>query len=230
MLALGVTHPAGSGLGGGGFALYYNAQDGSLTFIDFRERAPSAATPDMYKNAPEGASRVGGLATGVPGEPAGIEALVKRFGKLSLREVAAPAVSLAAGGFVVSPHLSKMFAAFKDSLTGDTVMRRWFRGRRTQAGNLNTSPALARVLRRFGAMGTRAIYHGRHANAIADAISKQGGLISAQDLADYKNCRSQTTYWSPFWLPVGHCTAPECRGVHAVTELGAFGAGHVQSA
>jgi len=90
MLALGVVNPASSGLGGGGFAVYYEAATGSVTFLDFRERAPRAATRSMFESESEqtegpasSASQLGGLAAGVPGEPAGIEALVKRFGNLS---------------------------------------------------------------------------------------------------------------------------------------------------
>ncbi|UCH28765.1 MAG: gamma-glutamyltransferase, partial [Myxococcales bacterium] len=109
MLALGVVNPASSGLGGGGFALYYCAKEDSLTFLDFRERAPRAAHATMFEtederppgpaNAP---SQLGGLAAGVPGEPAGIEALVRRFGKLPLSDVIAPALRLAEEGFAVS--------------------------------------------------------------------------------------------------------------------------------
>ena len=115
MLALGGVNPASSGLGGGGFALYYRAEDASLTFLDFRERAPRASDKAMFDtegerppgpaNAP---SQLGGLAAGVPGEPAGIEALVHRFGKLPLRDVIAPALRLAERGFPVSEALAKM--------------------------------------------------------------------------------------------------------------------------
>lgn len=87
MLALGVASPASSGLGGGGFLLYYRASDRTFTFLDFREAAPAAATPEMFVDRPapmpgraNAASQVGGLASGVPGEPAGIEAMVRRFG------------------------------------------------------------------------------------------------------------------------------------------------------
>src|SRR5690554_6570328 len=76
MLALGVAHPASSGFLGGGFALYYRASDKSLTFLDFRETAPRAATPDLFVDKPpvgtgnlNAASQRGGLASGIPGEP-----------------------------------------------------------------------------------------------------------------------------------------------------------------
>ncbi|HEX6242744.1 MAG TPA: gamma-glutamyltransferase, partial [Polyangiales bacterium] len=91
MLALGVVSPTSSGLGGGGFALYYRARDKQLTLLDFRETAPRAATPDMYAaregDTPDQAkqrSQRGGLAVAVPGEPLGIAELVRRFGKKPL--------------------------------------------------------------------------------------------------------------------------------------------------
>ena len=132
MLALGVVNPASSGLGGGGFALYYRASDRSLTFLDFRERAPRAASRTMFEIESEpaegpasGPSQLGGLAAGVPGEPAGIETLVRRFGKLSLHEVIAPALRLAEQGFEVSKALSAMGSAFAVQLRKDPVMAAW---------------------------------------------------------------------------------------------------------
>ena len=99
MLALGVANPASSGMGGGGFLLYYRAEDQSLTYLDFRERAPAAATADMYDDAEppmEGpansASQLGGLASGVPGEPAGVDAMVRRFGSLPLSAIVSHAL------------------------------------------------------------------------------------------------------------------------------------------
>ena len=174
MLALGVVNPASSGLGGGGFALYYCAKDGSLTFLDFRERAPRAATRTMFEaegERPEGPasspSQLGGLAAGVPGEPAGIEALVTRFGKLSLREVIAPALRLAEEGFAVSGALAAMGSAFEVQLRKDPVMSKW----NLQPGALLRRPSLARVLRAFGEKGAAVIY---------------GGIMTLQDLYAYR--------------------------------------------
>lgn len=189
MLALGVVNPASSGLGGGGFALYYCAKDSSLTFLDFRERAPRAATRTMFEaegERPEGPasspSQLGGLAAGVPGEPAGIEALVTRFGKLSLREVIAPALRLAEEGFAVSGALAAMGRAFEVQLRKDPVMSKW----NLQAGAILRRPRLARVLRAFGEKGAAVIYGGVIGKEMVAAVRAHGGIMTLQDLYAYR--------------------------------------------
>jgi len=189
MLALGVVNPASSGLGGGGFALYYCAKDGSLTFLDFRERAPRAATRTMFEaegERPEGPasspSQLGGLAAGVPGEPAGIEALVTRFGKLSLREVIAPALRLAEEGFTVSDALAAMGLAFEVQLRKDPVMTTWG----LEAGTTLRRPSLARVLRAFAEKGAAVIYGGVIGQEMVAAVQKHGGIMTLQDLYAYR--------------------------------------------
>jgi gamma-glutamyltranspeptidase/glutathione hydrolase len=189
MLALGVVNPSSSGLGGGGFALYYRADEGTLAFLDFRERAPRAATTTMFEaederrlgpaNAP---SQLGGLAVGVPGEPAGIEALVRRFGRLSLSEVVAPALRLAERGFTVSDALGEMGRAFQTQLHEDPVMRTWS----LEPGATLRRPSLARVLRALGREGAAVIYGGVVGQEMVDAVQRQGGIMTLQDLRAYR--------------------------------------------
>jgi gamma-glutamyltranspeptidase/glutathione hydrolase len=184
MLALGVVNPASSGLGGGGFALYYSAKDGSVSFLDFRERAPRAATPTMFEtetprppgpaNAP---SQLGGLAVGVPGEPAGIEMLVRRFGRLPLDQVVAPALRLAEQGFTVSEALALMGAAFEGQLRKDPVMATW---------NLEPGGSLARVLHAFAQEGAGVIYGGAIGQQIVAAVQSHGGIMTLDDLRAYR--------------------------------------------
>jgi gamma-glutamyltranspeptidase/glutathione hydrolase len=189
MLALGVVNPASSGLGGGGFALYYCAKDGSLTFLDFRERAPRAATRTMFEvegERPEGPanspSQLGGLAVGVPGEPAGIEALVKRFGNLSLQQVVAPALRLAEEGFAVSDALGAMGSAFEVQLRKDPVMAEWV----LEPGATLRRPKLARVLREFAEKGAAAIYGGIIGQELVASVQEHGGIMTLQDLYAYR--------------------------------------------
>jgi gamma-glutamyltranspeptidase/glutathione hydrolase len=191
MLALGVVSPTGSGLGGGGFALYYRASDKSLTFLDFRETAPSAATPDMFAARPgesaEAAaarSRQGALAVGVPGEPAGIAELVKRFGKKPLTEIVQPAEQLARGGFAVSDHTAKLVALVAGKNT-DPLLRGVF-GEAALKSRRATNPALASTLQQFGREGPRVFYTGAISKQIVATAKQHGGILSAQDLASYK--------------------------------------------
>ena len=189
MLALGVVNPASSGLGGGGFALYYSARDQSLTFLDFRERAPRAATRTMFEvkgELPPGPasslSQLGGLAVGVPGEPAGIEAMVRRFGKLPLSEVIAPALRLAERGFAVSEALAAMGSAFDVQLQRDPLMSQWT----LEPGATLKRPGLSRALRAFAEKGAAVFYGGRIGEEIAAAVQEQGGIMTLQDLRSYR--------------------------------------------
>jgi gamma-glutamyltranspeptidase/glutathione hydrolase len=189
MLALGVVNPASSGLGGGGFALYYDAVTGSLTFLDFRERAPRAADAKMFDVEGAGAegpasapSQLGGLAAGVPGEPAGIEALVRRFGNLKLAQVVAPALRLAENGFAVSEALARMGEYFSGQLAKDGVMSTW----NLEAGAILKRPALARVLRAFSDGGARVFYGGVIGREMVQQVQAHGGVMTLDDLYAYK--------------------------------------------
>ncbi len=192
MLALGVASPSASGLGGGGFALYYRASDKSLTFLDFRERAPSAATPDMYLKRPEDApeqaaqrSRTGGLSIAVPGEPAGVEELVKRFGKLPLKAVVKPAQELAERGYTFTAHTARVVAYVGESFLSDPLAKALFGGA-PQVGSKIKNPALAKTLAALGNEGARAFYRGSVARQILQVAKAHGGLLSAEDLAAYR--------------------------------------------
>ncbi|MDH5490698.1 MAG: gamma-glutamyltransferase [Myxococcales bacterium] len=194
MLALGVANPASSGLGGGGFALYYRASDRSLTFLDFRERAPGAASAEMYRDAPElggpmsGASQLGGLATAVPGEAAGIAALVERFGALPLARSVQPAIRLAEGGVAVSGPLARVSEIFGSQLRQDPQTRRWFEPGEAslREGQTLRQPALGRTLRAFARGGRDAFYRGRIAREIVRANRRAGGILTLEDLRDYE--------------------------------------------
>ncbi len=193
MVALGVVNPASSGLGGGGFALYYRASDHSLTFLDFRERAPAAATPDMYDHAPAGegllaqASQLGGLASGVPGEPAGIVELVQRFGALPLSKDVEPGALLAEHGSPAPPYVAHWSGPFATQMKRDPVMAGWFPGGAPtiRAGQVLTRPALARTIRLLGRRGAAGFYGGAVARAIIAANHRVGGIMTLADLRDY---------------------------------------------
>ncbi len=195
MLALGVVNPASSGMGGGGFLLYYKASDQSLTFLDFRERAPAASSASMYDDVPnpgEGpaarASQLGGLASGVPGEPAGIDMMVTRFGALPLETVVAPSVKLAEDGFPMTAYVTRMTGPFGAQMREDDVMREWFASEQgpIEPGTVVRRPTLGRTLRAFGERGAQAIYDGPIAREIVSRNRARGGIFTAQDLRDYE--------------------------------------------
>lgn len=186
--ALAVVHPQAGNIGGGGFMLIRMA-DGKLHFLDYREKAPAAATVDMYwdkqGNVIPDMSTVGYKAIGVPGSVAGMAEAEKKWGKLGLAKVMAPAIRLAKDGFPLPweyarEFQSKRLAQFPES-------RRIFQrdGKFYQQGEIFKQPELAHTLERIAA-DPDSFYHGDLAKEIANTIQKGGGIITAQDLANYE--------------------------------------------
>jgi gamma-glutamyltranspeptidase/glutathione hydrolase len=183
-LASGVVQPAGSGLGGGGFAVVV-LPDGKQTVLDFREVAPKRAHRDMYvESDDDNASRIGGLANAVPGEARGLETLHKRFGKLPWSEVVAPALALARDGFEVEHHLAKALLGLQED--GLTLSRALFDGSAVpRQGDGVTRSELAVTLGRLAREGADVLHEGEGAVAIARASRAAGGILTVDDLAAY---------------------------------------------
>lgn len=186
--ALAVVHPQAGNLGGGGFMLVRMA-DGAFHFVDYREKAPAAASEKMYLdgqgNVVENASLVGYKAAAVPGSVAGMVYALKKYGKLPLRQVIAPAVKLAREGY---PLTFEDAEDLRDShLAQFPESRRIFQrnGNYFQAGELLRQPELARTLDRI-ADNPDDFYRGAMARELASDNKKGGGLITADDLANYE--------------------------------------------
>ncbi len=190
--ALAVTLPSAGNLGGGGFMIVHTA-DGRVTAFDFREKAPAAAHARMYLNEAgvydEPINHEGYLAIGVPGTVAGFFLAHERFGSKAMKELLAPALKLAEQGFPVSWGLHEDFQYLKVEFLKYPASARVFlkNGREVyQPGEIWKQPDLARTLRRIQARGRAEFYHGETARLIVAAMRQHGGLITAQDLADYE--------------------------------------------
>ena len=187
--ALAVVHPQAGNLGGGGFMLVRMA-NGKVHFVDYREKAPAAASENMYLDAQgnviEDASIVGYKAIGVPGSVAGMVYAEKKYGKLSLDRVMAPAIKLAEEGFVLAPEDARDLQEDKP-LGQFPESRRIFQrdGNFYKTGELFKQPDLARTLKRI-ASNPDDFYHGALARELATVLQKGGGLITAEDLANYE--------------------------------------------
>jgi len=188
--ALGVVNPTGSGIGGGGFMLILRPRDPTPVVLDFRETAPAAASREMYtrKGAPKHASRIGGLAVGVPGEVLGCAEAVKRFGKLSLARVLAPAIRLARGGFPVGRHLARGVREEKKEIARHPDLARLFlpKGQPIEARQKLRRPSLARSLEAIARKGPRVFYEGWIAKDLVQAVKASGGLLTLEDLKGYR--------------------------------------------
>src|SRR5579863_1197003 len=187
--ALAVVHSPAGNIGGGGFMLIRMA-DGQTHFLDYREKAPAAATRDMYLDAQgnviEGASEYGYKAIGVPGSVAGMVFAEQKYGKLTLQQVMAPAIKLAREGYALTWGEARDFQ-FDRHLGQFAESRRVFQrdGNYYQPGDTFRQPELARTLERI-AEKPDDFYHGVMARELAAAIQKGGGIITADDLAQYE--------------------------------------------
>ncbi len=189
MLTLGVTSATSSGLGGGGFALYYDAKKKTTEFLDFRERAPAAVTPSFYAKRPVSASRRGGSAVAVPGEPAGIALLLKRHGRLPRTCVTSPAIRLASNGFFVTPYVARALEEYKSDVLKDRSMKRWLGSPPPKAGAMLRNAALAETLQTFAKQGAQPFYQGAIAKQVVHEVRARGGVMTAKDLQTYKVVR-----------------------------------------
>ena len=191
-LAVCVANPSSCGLGGGGFMLIYNARAHRAVALDYRETAPAAASRDMFvrdgKAIPELSLR-GGLAVAVPGEIAGLAAALRRYGKLSWRQVMQPAIRLAREGFPIEPHLADQIEHETDALRGEPELARTFLhkdGSPLRAGETLRRPQLASTLEKIARRGPAVFYHGEIAEKIVAAVRSRGGVMSGADLAGYR--------------------------------------------
>ena len=186
--ALAVVHPQAGNLGGGGFMLI-RMVDGATHFLDFRELAPAAATAGMYLdergNVIENASLVGYKAIGVPGSVAGLVAAERKYGKLSLARVMAPAIKLASEGYPLAYEDARDFR--NKDLARFPESRKIFQrsGKYYESGEVFRQPDLARTLERT-ANNPDDFYRGAMARELAAAVQKGGGLLTAEDLAHYE--------------------------------------------
>ncbi len=187
-MALAVTFPFAGNLGGGGFMVYRMA-DGSVGSIDYREKAPGAASRDMYLDERgdviPGLSTQGAMASGVPGTIAGIFEAQEKFGKLTPAEILQPVIELAKRGFVITEkqaeRLQKARQTFIDVNGPET-----FFAKELKAGDTLKIPVLAETLSRIAANGRDEFYKGETAKILAKHMQDKGGIITEEDLAEYE--------------------------------------------
>ncbi len=191
-LAVGVVNPSSCGIGGGGFMLAFDRRTGTVAAVDYREAAPASASRDLFVRdgavAPQ-LSLYSGLAVAVPGEVAGLVAILDRLGTLPLAAVAAPAIAYAREGFRIEPHLAKAIGRQRERIqTHPRLAAILLRpdGTPLQAGDLLRQPELANTLERISGAGAGAFYEGPVADAIVASVRDAGGVMELSDLKDYR--------------------------------------------
>ena len=187
-LALAVAYPYAGNLGGGGFMVYRKA-NGEVGSLDYREKAPLAATKDMFLdkegNVIKGKSTETALAIGVPGTIAGVFAVHKKLGSLPMSEILKPVIALAERGVVVTQKQEKRLQAYHDAIVkinGPTTLL---------AGTFKENdtikyPALANTLKRIAKNGRNEFYKGETAKILVNYLQKKGGIITLKDLEKYE--------------------------------------------
>lgn len=203
-IALAVTLPRAGNLGGGGFMLVHLADKQKTIAIDYREMAPSAAHRDMFLdskgNVDNQKARFSHASSGVPGTVAGLAHALEKYGTMSWKEVVEPSIKLAEEGILVSYDLSENLKSRHAWLTANpATAAAFYKANKVpyEAGEVLVQPDLAKTLKRLAKHGPKEFYHGKTAELIAQEMRKQGGLITMEDLANYKVAEREvvtTTY------------------------------------
>ena len=185
---LSVVEPISSGIGGGGFFLLHDAKTGRDVFVDARETSPAAATPETFLDAKGELDRDrsvnGPWAAGIPGLPAALVHVSRKYGRLPLATALAPAIRIAREGFPVYGRLARGYAQKKDVLNRYPGSREVFGGD-FREGMIWKQPDLARTLERLARDGHDGFYKGETARLLLAGVKAEGGAWTAQDLAAY---------------------------------------------
>ncbi len=189
--ALNAAEPFASGLGGGGFMVIYLAREKRTTVINYREKAPAASTPGMFKEKGEEAPRwrtSTGLAVAVPGAPAGWELALKKYGTRTLAEAAAPAIDIAERGFEVSATFSEINKDEFEKLARNAGEGTGYlnQGLPYEPGERFRNPELAATFRTLAQKGAAEFYTGETARKVVDAVRAHEGVMTLEDLASYR--------------------------------------------
>jgi gamma-glutamyltranspeptidase/glutathione hydrolase len=190
--ALAVVHPQAGNIGGGGFAVVRDGAIGEIRSLDFRETAPLAAYRDMYLDDTgaviEDLSLVGAKAAGTPGTVAGLHALWEAYGSLPWKDLVMPAVHLADTGFILDQPLAQHLREYRQSLSQYKETAEVFFGDNPEprAGDRLVQNDLAKTLRGIAETGPDEFYKGETARKIVWCMEKHGGLITHDDLANYR--------------------------------------------
>jgi len=224
--AMAVTYPRAGNIGGGGFMVIHLAK-GTDTAIDFRETAPAAATPTMFLdaqgNADPAKSRDSGLAVGVPGTVAGLALAEQKYGsgKFTLADLIAPAIRLAQNGFPVEDDLADSLPQSRERLARwPSTMNILFNGDRPLSeGDRLIQPDLADTLRGIAKDGPDAFYKGSVAADIARAVKGAGGIMTADDLANYRAVERPVVRGTYRGYDLISMPPPSSGGVHLIEML-----------
>ena len=228
-LALAVTLPRAGNVGGGGFFLLHLADENRTVAVDFRETAPAAAYSDMFfgedGEVDNEEYRFTHKSSAIPASVAGFDHLLRNYGTMSWREVAQPAIELARDGMVVWEDLAVNLARSKPRLSANPASRAKFYkpdGSNYEVGDLYRQPDLAWTLEQVAQGGGDAFYKGEIARRIAADMAKYNGLITMEDLANYRVTEREPVRGTFRGYDIAAMSAPSSGGMHIVQMLNIF--------
>lgn len=222
--ALAVTHPSAGNIGGGGFMLI-RLDEGTTTSIDYREKAPLKASKTMYMDDEENVmtqlSRVGAMASGVPGTVAGFSLALETYGTMPLSQVMQPAITLARDGFRVSERLARTLNSRREYLSRDPMTKMlYLKDEPWRAGDLLRLPQLANTLELISREGSQAFYQGTTADNIVETMDMFDGLITREDLREYRAVEREVIAGSYRGYDIYAMPPPSSGGIAVTSILG----------
>ena len=228
-LALAVALPRAGNVGGGGFILLHLAEENRTVAVDFRETAPAAAYSDMFfgedGEVDNEEYRFTHKSSAIPASVAGFDHILREYGTMSWREVAQPAIELARDGMVVWEDLAVNLARSKPRLSANPASRAKFYkpdGSNYEVGDQYRQPDLAWTLEQIAEGGADAFYKGEIARRIAADMAKHNGLITTEDLANYRVTEREPVRGTFRGYDIAAMSAPSSGGMHIVQMLNIF--------
>jgi gamma-glutamyltranspeptidase/glutathione hydrolase len=224
--ALAVAQPRSGNIGGGGFMIISSESKDEVVAIDYREKAPSVATRDMYLNenseVDKNLSRYSHKAAGVPGTVAGLALALKTYGTISLKQALAPAIKLADKGFIVTDRFAKGIKSREKRLKSFPSSRKVFfksDGSLYKTGERFIQKDLAKTLKRISKKGIKGFYEGETADLIVSEMKKNNGLITKKDLKNYQPVIRKPIHGTYRDYDIYSMSPPSSGGVHIIQIL-----------
>jgi len=224
--SLAVTQPRSGNIGGGGFMLISTDKKDEVIAIDYREKAPSRATVDMFLDEKGDAdarrSRFSHLAAGVPGTVAGLALALENYGTITLQQAMAPAIRLAEDGFIVTPRFSDGLKLREARLKKwDSSKKIFYKadGSYYEPGDLFVQRDLAETLKRISASGIDEFYQGKTARLLVEEMNRHGGLITLEDMKNYSPIIRKPVQGSYRGYDIYSMSPPSSGGAHVIQIL-----------
>ncbi len=223
--ALNAVEPNASGIGGGGFMVIRFARTGEIIILDYRERAPAASTKDMFASEQakeEKWTQLSGLASGVPGTLLGLKTALDEYGTMTLKEVMTPAIEYMENGFEITDTFRDMIKDNYDKLVdwNDPFAIAYLKdGVPLETGDILIQKDLAKTYREILDKGIEYFYGGELGQKIVDTVQAAGGILTLQDLKDYKVFRHKPVSGSYRGYDIYSMPPPSSGGTHLIQIL-----------